>query len=130
MQAATTTRGQAVKTMDIKGKQYVTVAERVRVALEPSEPYQMLSSEVLPLGNTGRFYVRVAIAVDGRQYIGTSEVKLDAPKNTADGSSPIECAETSAVGRALGFAGIGLIDSIASAEEVHRAQRIQAERAG
>jgi hypothetical protein len=36
-------------------------------------------------------------------------------------TSALENAETSAVGRACAFAGIGVIDSIASADEVHKA---------
>jgi len=40
-----------------------------------------------------------------------------------EGESPLEVAETSAVGRALGFAGFGIAEGIASADEVKAAKR-------
>jgi hypothetical protein len=40
-------------------------------------------------------------------------------------NEPSVVAETSAVGRALGFAGIGIIESVASADEVARAVKRQ-----
>ncbi len=66
----------------------------------------------------GREYVRIYIDVKGKPYIGTAEIKFNANPKTPDGMSPFECGETSALGRALGFAGYGVVDSIASADEV------------
>jgi hypothetical protein len=108
-----------VATVKIKGKDYVTVAERVRLAHELGG-YSMESSEVFQLGDTGRYFARVVIRVGDATYTGTAEAKLNARPGSADGDSPIECAETSALGRALGFAGIGVLDGIASANEVYR----------
>jgi hypothetical protein len=102
--------------IDIKGKPYTLIAERVRLAHAERESFEMLSSA--PIQIADRWVWQSVIKVDGVQYVGTSEVKLNAAKNTPDGSSPFECAETSAVGRALGFAGLGIPESIASAEEV------------
>lgn len=104
----------------IHGKDYVTVAERVAMA-HAAGGYAILSSQVLPLGETGRLYCRVEIRVGDCRYIGSSEVKLNAKPGTPDGDAPLECAETSALGRALGFAGIGSVESIASADELRRA---------
>jgi hypothetical protein len=112
--------GQPTTAINIKGTDYVTVAERVRLANAAEQGYQVLSSDILPLGDTGRWYCRVTIMVGDRQYVGNAEIKLNAPANTADHDAPIECGETSALGRALGFAGIGIIDSIASADEMQR----------
>jgi hypothetical protein len=39
------------------------------------------------------------------------------------GGVALEVAETSAVGRALGFANIGLIDGIASADEMRKVKK-------
>jgi hypothetical protein len=110
-----------MNTITIHGKQYVPVVERVKVALAGEGSYSVLSSEVLPMG-AERLYVRVCVQVGERTYWGSSELKLTARAGTADGDSPLECAETSAVGRALGFAGIGLLDSIASADELRRVE--------
>ena len=63
--------------------------------------------------------------MDGKRYIGTSEIKFDALPKTADGTNPVSCAETSATGRALGMAGLGSVESIASAEDVIMAQAEQ-----
>lgn len=115
----TTTTPMRPKTITIHGKAYVDVAERVRLA-HADGGYTILASDTFELGNTGRYFCRVTLAVGNAQYIGTAEIKLSAKPGTADGDSPLECAETSALGRALGFAGFGLVGSIASANEVAR----------
>ncbi len=112
-----------IKTIDIKGKQYVTVAERVRLVHAEREAFEVIEST--PFEVAGRCLWRTVIRVDDRQYIGTAEVKLNAAKNLPDGTNPFECAETSAIGRALGFAGLGSVESIASAEEVIQAMAEQ-----
>jgi|GEM_PF-2909506 len=107
----------------LHGKDYVEVKDRVQAA-HAEESYSMLSEESFEMG--GRSYVRVYIDVKGKQYIGTAEIKFNAKGNTPDGMSPFECGETSALGRALGFAGYGVVDSIASADEVARNVEAQA----
>ena len=47
---------------------------------------------------------------------------MNAPKNTPDGTNPFECGETSAIGRALAFAGFGSVESIASKDEIERSR--------
>ncbi len=115
--------GEAVDALSIKGKPYIDVATRVKLAVAREGGYEILDSEIVPLGETGRLAVRVRVRVGDKLYVGTSEVKLNAPNGTADHDAPVECAETSAVGRALGFANIGVIDSIASADEMRAIQR-------
>lgn len=116
---ATTNAGQEMKTINIRGKQYVQVKDRVLYANE-NGGYKMLEETVFDIGN--RAFLRVKIEYDGNTYYGTSEIKLDnAERGSADEKSPMECAETSAVGRAFAFAGIGVMDSIASADEMARA---------
>src|SRR5437588_13108864 len=113
---------QNVKTIDIKGKPYVTVAERVRqVHLDEKNGFQVLESTPLQVGD--RWLWRAVIEVGGRRYIGTAEVHLDAPKSLPEGKSPFETGETSAIGRALGFPGYGLVESIASADEMVQNER-------
>lgn len=108
-----------VKVREIHNKLYVEVAERVKLAHE-KRVFEMVESE--PFEIAGRVLWRVVILVDSKMYKGSAEVKLAAPKNTPDGTNPFECAETSAVGRALGFAGLGTIESIASYDEIARSQ--------
>lgn len=101
-------------------KQYITVAERVAAVHESGKAFQVLESSPLQVGE--RVLWRVVVTVDDKQYIGTAEVHLSAPKNTPEGGAQFETAETSAIGRALGFANFGVIDSIASADEIVHSQ--------
>jgi hypothetical protein len=107
-----------IKTINIKGKQYVEVAERLRLVHDENVSFEVIESA--PYEIAERVLWRVVILVDGERYTGNAEVKLTA-KSGPDSTSPFECGETSALGRALGFAGYGLIESVASADEVARA---------
>ena len=117
-----TVQGQNVKTVRISGSDYVTVAERNRVAHEIGAElelgYEIIDEHWFQMGE--RWFVTMTIVVNGKTFKGTSEVKFNASPKTADGMAPAECAETSALGRALGFAGIGALDGIASADEILR----------
>jgi hypothetical protein len=107
-----------VRTVNIRGKEYVDVAERVRLC-NADQGFSMLCQERYQI--EGRHFFSVTILVKDKQYIGDAEIKFGAPKNSPDGTNPVECAQTSALGRALGFAGYGTLESIASADEVLRA---------
>lgn len=109
-----------VKTRVLHNKDYVEVAERVRIVHELKKKVEMIESA--PFQVLDRWIWRVVIKVDDQPYIGNAEVKLNAPKNTPDGTNPFECAETSALGRALAFAGLGTVESIASYDEIARSQ--------
>lgn len=109
-----------VRTRVLHGKDYVEVSERVRVVHELDKEFEVIESAPFQIGD--RCIWRVVVKVDGKQYIGNAEAKLNAPKNTPDGTNPFECAETSALGRALAFAGLGTVESIASYDEIARAQ--------
>ena len=117
----TTMNGVQVETVDIKGRPYVTVAERIKLAVKLEQGYEILSEEVFELGNTGRYFLRVTGRVNGKPSIGTAEIKLKAPANSAAGMAPMEDAQTSAIGRLLGLQGVGVLDSIATADEMRRA---------
>jgi len=109
-------------TINIRGKEYVTVSERVAAAHEDNAEFEILNHEIVTIGETGRWWFMSTIRVHGRLYTGTAEIKFDAPKNSPDGMNPVECAETSAVGRALGFAGYGVVDGIATGDEIARSE--------
>lgn len=109
-----------VKTRVLHNKDYVEVAERVRIVHELKKKVEMVEST--PFQVLDRWIWRVVIRVDDCPYIGNAEVKLNAQKNTPDGTNPFECAETSALGRALAFAGLGTVESIASYDEIARSQ--------
>ena len=108
--------------VEIHGKQYVTVNERVQefhelypngaihCHLEENCPENMwiMHAVVCPdVENTERHFSGIACEV-----IGSSQINR---------TSALENCETSAIGRALGFLGLGVVDSIATADEVQNA---------
>ena len=102
--------------VNIHGKDYMTVARRVELAQE-SQALEGVETEVL---NHDPVVVKAKVTLKGRVYTGISSVSLDSNRQI-EKQNPYEVSETSAVGRALGFAGYGVIESIASADEMFRA---------
>lgn len=100
----------------IHGKEYMTVARRVELAYE-EKALESVETDVL---SHNPVVVRAKVVVRGNVFTGISSVNLDTPR-IIEKDNPYEVAETSAVGRALGFAGYGLIESVASADEMVRA---------
>lgn len=100
----------------IHGKEYMTVARRVEMAHE-EKVLESVETEVL---SHDPVVIKARITVKGKVFTGISAVN-PANARTIEKENPYEVAETSAVGRALGFAGFGVIESVASADEVVRA---------
>lgn len=98
----------------IHGKEYMTVAKRVELA--HGDGIEKIDTEVLQ--HTPVVVVKATITVKKGVYTGISSAN---PNKAIEKSNPYEVAETSAVGRALGFAGYGIIESIASADEMAKA---------
>ncbi len=106
-------------------KQYSTVAERLTALHEAGKTLEVLESAPVAVGDG--FIWRVLLKVDNLTYVGNAEVHLNST-NFAEKADPFATAETSAVGRALawcGYAGTPDNPSIASADEVIRAQAQQ-----
>jgi hypothetical protein len=107
--------------VEIHGKQYVTVAERVASFHESLDGEIRIDTEIVAEDEQ---YVTVkAIVWTTAQSCFTGHARSDKNDRSIEGQSPLEVAETSAIGRALGFAGFGLVEGIASADEVKAAQR-------
>lgn len=100
----------------IQGKEYMTVARRLELA-QQEKTLEGVETDVLSFDPV---VVRAKVTIKGKVYTGISSISLDSPKYI-ERQNPYEVAETSAVGRALGFAGYGLIESVASADEMVRA---------
>ena len=93
-------------------KDYWTVAERLTLAGD-----KLLSVRThISQENEQAITVWAEIVTDKGTFMGHARSNKDA--DFIEGESPLEVAETSAVGRALAFAGYGSADSIASVEEV------------
>ena len=105
-----------MKTVDIKGKAYVEVNERIKYFRENYKGWS-LESDLLSLDN-GVCVVKATIR-DENGVVKANGLAYEKENSTfINKTSYIENCETSAWGRALGNLGIGIDTSIASAEEV------------
>jgi len=108
-----------MKTINIKGKEYVPVVERIKEAHLRDKDIQINSEKIFEDENW--IEVKSTITFKGKIFTGHSMASKTTGmmKNVA-----LEIAETSAIGRALGFANIGLLDGIASADEVRKVGKV------
>jgi hypothetical protein len=95
--------------VQIHGKQYITVAERI---IEAGEDFKSLNTEVL---SDKPVVIKATVTTKKGIFTGISAAN---PDKSIEKMSPYEVAETSAVGRALGFAGYGAVEGIATADEM------------
>ena len=113
-----------IKTVDIKGKDYAEVPKRV-TAFRKLFPEGTIETELLSCQSG--VCVFKATAKNGDTVLGTGHAYEKEGSTFINKTSYIENCETSAVGRALGFIGIGIETSIASYEEVQNAKANQDE---
>lgn len=115
------------KAVKIQGKDYVLVSDRV-IFFNENYPEGCITTELIRfedkqiiikavvypegVGEGKRFFTGYAQEIEGQGYINKT--------------SALENAETSAVGRALAMMGIGVIDSIASVDEINKAKNREA----
>ena len=114
-----------MKTVDIKGRPYIEVNERLKY-FRTEEKYKdySLESEVIELAN-GVITVK-AIIKDGNGIIKATGLAQEKESSSfINKTSFVENCETSAWGRALGNLGIGIDTSVASADEVINAMNNQ-----
>ena len=105
--------------IDVKGKGYVQVNDRVK-GFRQLFPMGCIETEIIELGEG--VVTMKAIVSDGEGHVlGTGLAQEKESSSFINKTSFIENCETSAVGRALGFAGIGVDGSMASADEVANA---------
>ena len=111
--------------VEISGKTYWTVAERLTLAHgeDGAKPVGIQSIETVTEAVGHMILVRATVVFqDGRRFQGSSMVNSDS-RSPAERNAPLETCETSALGRALAFAGyFGSPEGIAGAEELHLAQ--------
>ena len=114
------------KAIKISGKDYVLVADRVlyfndtyingsiitHLISEPNSEMVVVKAKATP-----------DIANPDRYFTGYSQAKWG--EGMVNKTAALENAETSAVGRALAMMGIGVIESVASADEMKKAGVVQ-----
>ncbi len=108
-----------LKAIDVKGKGYVQVNERVK-GFRELYPNGRLETEIVDL--TDGVVTMKAFAYDDEgRLLATGYAQEKETSSYINKTSFIENCETSALGRALGWCGIGVDGSMASAEEVANA---------
>ena len=107
-----------IKTIDIRGKDYAEVAQRV-TAFRKLEPNGQILTEML--SNENGVCVFKAFIFDSEgNILAIGHASEKESSGAINKLSYIENCETSAVGRALAFCGIGNASAIASVEEMQK----------
>ena len=112
-----------LKTLDIKGKNYVPVNERIK-AFRYIYPRGQIITEIIGLED-GICTMKASVYDNEGRLLGTGHAQEKEGSTFINKTSFIENCETSCIGRALGMVGIGLDDGFASYEEVANAMRNQ-----
>lgn len=110
--------------IDVRGKGYVQVNERVKAFRELC-PDGSITTDIIHF-DADMVVIRATVS-DGDKVLATGIAYEKQGSTQINRTSYIENCETSAVGRALGFCGIGIDASMASAEEVATAMKQQNE---
>ncbi len=108
------------KAISIKGKKYILVSDRV-VYFNENYPNGSIETSYELIDNM--FVVKAVITPDvdkpARRFSDYSQAIIG--DGMVNKTAALENASTSAVGRALAYCGIGVIDSIASVDEINKA---------
>lgn len=114
------------KAIKIQGKDYVLVSDRI-IYFNEQYPSGAILTTILSEPESDIVVVRARVVPDAsvpeenqREFVGHSQAVKGA--GFINKTAALENAETSAVGRALAMMGIGVIDSIASADEINKAK--------
>lgn len=111
------------KKMDIKGKNYIPCVERVK-AFRKIFPHGAIETEMLEIDDD-HCVIRASVydnTESGSVLLGTGTAREEKNSSNVNRAAFVQNCETSAVARAIGFAGIGIDADIASYEEVVRAK--------
>lgn len=112
-----------MKTIDIKGKPYVTVNERLKYFRENFKGHSLLSEMVS--NENGVVIFKATIYDENVRAVATGYAYEKEGSSFINKTSYIENGETSSWGRCLGNFGIGIDTSVASADEVQNAIKQQ-----
>ena len=105
-----------MKTIKIKGKDYVEVNERIK-HFRSNYPNFSLSSRIVEI-DAETCIIKAEIRNESGDVVATGHAHEEKSAGYINKTSFVENCETSAWGRALGNFGIGIDTSIASADEV------------
>lgn len=119
-----------MKTIDIKGKPYVTVNERLKYfrGEDAYKGWQLITTIIN--ADSDMCLMKAEIADEEGRIVSTGHAFEEAANGFINKTSHVENCETSAVGRALGNLGIGIDDSVATFDEVANAITQQSDERG
>jgi len=110
------------KAVDIKGKDYILVKDRV-LYFNETYPDGCILTTLLSQPQDTTIVIKANVIPDieqpNKQFTGHAQEVIG--EGYINKTSAMENAETSAVGRALAMMGIGVLDSIASVDEINKA---------
>jgi hypothetical protein len=110
-----------VKTVNIKGKEYITVNERlIHFRKEAAYKGWRIVEDLVSLDDKEGVFKANILDPDGNEMV-SAHAQEYRDSSYINKTSFLENGFTSALGRALGYLGIGLDTSIASADEVGNA---------
>lgn len=110
-----------MKSVNIKGKEYITVNERlIFFRSQPQYKGWRISEEVVSLDDKEGLFKVTIINPDGFE-MAVAHAQEYRDSSYINKTSFVENGFTSALGRALGYLGIGIDTAIASADEVQTA---------
>ena len=110
--------------IQIQGKDYITVNERVK-EFRKLHPQGQILTQIMA-NDDGQILFQAKIIVDG-VLVSTGHAYEKEGSSFINKTSHVENSETSAIGRALGLYGIGIDTSLESADEVANAVTQQKE---
>jgi len=112
-----------MKTIQIKGKDYVTVNERIKFIADNFE--YSIASDYEYFAEQKMWVVKATLSLNKEglayEYVGLAQEVESSNYKDVNHTSALENAQTSAVGRACAMAGIGIDGGMASADEVVKA---------
>jgi len=106
------------KTVNIRGKQYVEVKERVKYFRQEKKYENWTIATEFTVLDSEHCVCKATVADTSQRVISTGHAHEIQANGNINKTSYIENCETSAIGRALAVMGIGVDDSMASAGEV------------
>ena len=113
-----------MKTIDIHGKPYVTVSERVKYFRGGQYEGWSITTEIIS-ADENHAIIKASVLDQNNEVISTGHA-FELKQNTGiNKTSHLENCETSAVGRALAFLGIGIDGGIASLDEIISARQTE-----
>lgn len=116
-----------LETIEIKGKAYVMVRDRIH-AFRTEEDFKgwRIVTEIADL-NDSRIIIKASVINPNGVIVSTGHAFEYSDNSQINKSSFVENCETSAIGRALGCLGIGIEESLSTAEEMSQAIEQQAD---